>query len=199
VSPPQPAAASPRLVWALRVLVVALLGAGIEGAVLVGGVPRSLSGGPALSGLPPAVGQSVQTSFGAIVVQTVVAASGDTRTALTADDPAGVTPRPGDVWVEVSAALTNLTDREQPYGADRFRLRLGRSGVALAPARSSPAETSLLAVSSGHRLLGFVVPALHPDLWLEFHDRGPANPVLLDLGRVGKLPNHQGTGPAHVH
>jgi hypothetical protein len=101
--------------------------------------------------------------------------------------------------VEVSAALTNLTSRPHPYGAERFRLRLGQTGVPLAPARSSPAETSLLPVSSAERLLGFLVPTSHPDLWLEFDDRGPAHPVLIDLGRVGLLPNHQGTGESHAH
>jgi hypothetical protein len=101
--------------------------------------------------------------------------------------------------VEVSAGFTNLTNRPHPYGAERFRLRLGRTGVALAPARSSPAETSLFPISSGERLLGFLVPTSHPDLWLEFDDRGLDRPILLDLGRVGQLPNHQGTGTSHAH
>ena len=194
----EPGAAPSLPRWAIGVLVAALLCAALDGAVLAGSRLHLLPGfAPRVSALPPAVGQSVPTSFGDLVVQTVVARPGEALSALAVDEVRGVSAARGDVWVEVSAAVTNLTNRPRPYGADRFRLLLGRTGLALAPARTSPAETSLFPVSSGERLLAFLVAESHPDLWLQFDDPGSARPVLLDLGRVGQLPNHAGTGPGH--
>jgi len=200
MSAPEAGAARSLPRWAMGVLVAALLCAALDGAVLAGSRLHMLPGfGPRVSALPPAVGQSVRTTFGDLVVQTVVARPSDTSSALAIDGVNGVTAPPGDVWVEVSAAVTNLTNRPRPYGADRFRLLLGRAGLAMAPARTSPAETSLLPISSGERLLAFLVAKSHPDLWLQFDDPGSARPVLLDLGRVGPLPNHAGTGDGHDH
>jgi len=187
-----------RPVWAVRVLVAVVLGAALEGAVLAGGAVGSLFGSHRAPVPAPAVGQSVRTSFGALEVQTVLTTPAGTPSALAADGTGGAAAPPGEVWVDVSAAVTNLTDAPRSYGADQFRLRLGRAGVALAAARTSGDAAALPPISSSERLLGFLVPESHPDLWLEFHDPGRGRPVLVDLGRVGDLP-HLGTGPAHSH
>jgi len=193
------AAAPWRHRWRVRVLAIIVVSVALEAALLAGGILRSFSGSSAVSGLPPGVGQPVRTGFGAIVVQSALTTTDGASGALAADGVDRLAAPPGDVWVVVSAALTNLKAVAQPYGASLFRLRLGRSGVGLAPSRTSSDGVALPPISASERLLGFLVPQSHPDLWLEFDDGGPAHPVLIGLGRVGRLPHGMGTGPAHDH
>jgi hypothetical protein len=189
----------PRGLWVLRGLVAVLFAAGVGRAVGMGGGRSGSSEDPTSQTALPAVGQNIPTSFGVLRIKTMVALSDQSASAFGALPGGGPAAPPGRLWVQVAAALANAGDSGVSYQPGQFHLRLGQSGPALSPTRASPDGGTLPPQSSADALLGFVVPKVHPGLWLEFDDRNGARPVLIDLGRVAVLGHHGSGSSAHAH
>lgn len=192
IAPGAPAPASPARPTALLALVgtvVALAGAGAylsAGLVSAAGAPA-----PAPSTGPFGLTEPGPASFGAVAIEHAEKVVG-----VTNRDLAGRTHGVADivtadkVRVQASATLTNTGGEVAPYSPAQFALVAteGRRPVAsdkrLKVAGSSIKAGTLQPDASIDARLSYVVPRDRSRLWVEFRDRGRAQPLLFDLGRA---------------
>lgn len=143
-----------------------------------------------------AVGQSLPTSFGVVAVETVEKITPLSPERLAGSSRGGQNrAAPDDVQVQVSATITNLSDREVAYAADQFRLLIRNSGKAVKAARSSLHAGVLQPQASIDEQMDFLVPADASQLWVEFVDSGTTKPVLIDLGHIDRAPSGDPRSP----
>ena len=179
----------------LRLVVTAVLGTTLVGtAVSVLALERPTT--PAVvaaKGVGPfAIGQTIRTSWGYLVVSHVDAVSGVSNGDI-GHAAAGVSVndfvKQGQQELQVTLALTSARrTRTVGYAPDQFQLRVGTAKTTIAPKLATLLRGQLqpLAVVEGH--VGFLVPADAQHLWLQYADPARTQPVVVDLGRVAPPP-----------
>lgn len=176
----------------LAALVLTIAALAITGAVIGAGV---LSRGDSPAGVPAdslpkgpfGVGQDIPATFGAVAVENVAKIKG-----LTAKDVSGVTHgipnlvKAGQMQVQASVTMTNLTDQPIRYSPTQFRLLVGKDRKPVHEVRSNIRPGTLQPDAAVDGRLSFVAPASGQKLWLAFDDPGRDRPILIDLGRTGR-------------
>jgi hypothetical protein len=160
--------------------------AGEEGATTPASAPRAAAPAPA----ERATSGRLQTSFGAVSVDSVVRLTGSSR-------PMGVRVREGELPIQVAVTVTNLGERAFRVPASMLALEQARSG-GIDPGRRTDFRVPSL---SAHRfVLRYAVPdgVVLPELVV----RDPAGgaPMRVALGRTDDLntlnvANHHFGGP----
>ncbi len=138
---------------------------------------------------PFGVGQSVPTSFGVVAVEHAEKVPG-----LTPKELAGMTHgiqgmvSPDKVRVQAGVTWTNMRHQTVDYSPGQFRLITSKSKEPISVSSSSIRPGTLQPSASVDAVLNFVAPRDGSQLWLEFRDRGNAQPIRIDLGRTDRTP-----------
>jgi hypothetical protein len=165
-------------------LAIACLSGGVLAVDMLGGdnplVRSSSSAGPTAH----VIGEDVATSFGVVAVEHATAISGLNDSQITGAHGVPGLVEAGSIDVQVSAVITNLSDKVLAYQPTQFEL-IDNTGAVVPMSRAAQLPEELQPYAAIDVLVDYVTTTDARPFTVRFVDPATNEALLIDLGNVG--------------